>query len=150
MKTFVREFNARVPRAEPRAKVEVGVPIARVGAGHDVTIVFGPGTVVAYRLRLQLREQLFVFRTLQQPEPLGTRVPGVRPRVRLLMLVHNERRIQRALSLMRALRVRAHKLERLSDEVFLRANHVLGRRAPIASIADSLLRVEVWRWIWPR
>jgi len=142
MNTRVRELNASAARAEPRAKVEVGVPITRVGDAGDVTYVFGPGTVVAYRLRLQQRDQLFVFRTLQQPESLGTRVPGVRPRARLLMVVHSERHIQRALSLMRALRARGHGLDALRDDVFLRASQALGRHAPVASIVDSVLRVE--------
>ena len=47
--------------------------------------LFGPGELVGYRIQYRRRTRVFVFRTLYADDPLAASVPGVRPRVHLLL-----------------------------------------------------------------
>jgi hypothetical protein len=141
MITIVREFADASPM---RAKVVIGAPRERVARSQSVIdSLFDGGELVAYRVRLQARERLFVFRTLKR-EAIGgaTKVPGVQPQVLLLLCAHTGRRIHRALRILTSVRERGGELAALSDAFFLRAATTLASRAPIDSIVTTLLRQE--------
>jgi hypothetical protein len=156
MNTVVREIVDAGARevgggvqAHGWAKVVLGAPVAR--ARQSPTIVdclFAPRRLVAYRLRLNSRERLFVFRTLEAPDDLSTQVPGVSSRVRLLLCAQTARRIQRALRILRIASGRTPEgnVDDLSDSFFLRAANTLSRRAPISSIVNTLLEQESSSW----
>jgi hypothetical protein len=141
MITVVRELTDAAPM---RAKVVIGAPLERVARSHSIIdSLFDGGELVAYRVRLQARERLFVFRTLKQAANGGaTKVPGVQPQVLLLLCAHTGRRIHRALRILTSVRERGCELGTLSDAFFLRASTTLASRAPIESIVTTLLRQE--------
>ena len=56
--------------------------------------VFGPDEVVGYLVRSSAGRRLFVFRTLAVDDTWAARVPGVYPRVRLLVLVRTAMRVR--------------------------------------------------------
>jgi hypothetical protein len=141
MITVVRELADTAPM---RAKVVIGAPLKRIERSQSVSdSLFDEGELVAYRVRLQARERLFVFRTLRG-EAIGgaTRVPGVQPQVLLLLCAHTGRRIHRALRILISVRERGSELAVLSDAFFLRAATTLASRAPVESIVTTLLRQE--------
>lgn len=150
MMTVVRELPAGQSAAvisQRRALVAIGVPLQRRAAGAFVECTFGPRQLVGYRLRLNERERLFVFRTLAQPDASCTKIPGVCPHVQLLLCAHTGRRIHRALRILKSAQARGRDLSRLSDSFFLRAGTTLAGRAPVESVVNSLLlQEEHSRW----
>lgn len=140
MITLVREFGKANPM---RAKVVIGAPVRRILRSDSIVdSVFNAGELVAYCVRLQARERLFVFRTLEQLDQSTTKVPGVQPHVMLLLCAHTGRRIHRAMRILGNARARGCDLGTLTDAFFLRAATTLASRAPIESIVTTLLRQE--------
>lgn len=137
--TVVRELTTSDSR---RAKVVIGAPRERVARSVSVVdLVFAAGELVVYRVKLQARERLFVFRTCDANRGT-TKVPGVQPQVLLLLCAHTGRRIHRALRILNSVRERGRAPATLSDAFYLRASTTLASRVPIESIVTSLLRQE--------
>jgi hypothetical protein len=145
MITVVQERTAQ-RHAPLSARVVFGVPHRRLDLQHGSACLFGPGCLVAYVVRANSRQRLFVFRTLRRSEPLSAIVPGVRPPVRLLMCMNSTRRIDRTRRMLRYVAQQTAEPERLSDAFYLRATTTLGGRAPIESVVRSLLRQEGPSW----
>jgi hypothetical protein len=100
---------------------------------------FAPGEVVAYELRHQGRPHLYVFRTLEVDDPLAAAVPGVRPRVRLLVDLGCAGRIRLARSLFSYLLKSRREPSDLPDGFYVRLSVALAGRWPAHTILVSLL-----------
>ena len=121
-------------RDRPRCDLVYGEPdeLGRIA-------LFGPGALVAYRLRSRRRMRLFVFRTLAVDDPLAAAVPGVRPRVRLLLELRSAGRIRLARGLFAYLMKTGRDAAHLSDSFYLRVGATLGGRLPRHKVLVSLL-----------
>ena len=114
--------------------------VTRVATGTVGLIrLFEPGRIVAYRVRLNHRARLFVFRTLEHLERDATPVPGVQPAVRLLLVAHTARRIHRARQIFRALIKLDQSPDAVDDAVFVRAATALSHRVPMIHIVTTLV-----------
>jgi hypothetical protein len=99
---------------------------------------FDSGEVVAYQVRSRRRRRLFVFRTLEVDGALAVAVPGVRPRVQLLMQLRTAGRIRLVRSVFAYL-VRTGREPSLLPDIFsTRVDAVLGGRLPAHKIIWSL------------
>jgi hypothetical protein len=101
--------------------------------------LFGPGEIVGYRIRHERRTRLFVFRTLAGDEPIATELPGVRPRVRLLVALHSAGRALLAKRLFDHLKRIELDAARLPDGFYVRVGIILSGRLPPRKILLSLL-----------
>ena len=101
--------------------------------------LFAAGEVVAYELRYRGRPHLYVFRTLEVDDPLAASVPGVRPRVRLLVELCSAGRIRLARSLFNYLLKSRREPSDLADAFYLRLGVALAGRLPAHKILVSLL-----------
>jgi hypothetical protein len=139
MKTAVQ---VRHPAGDdyPRAELLSGCPCAVVPSPRGPVALFGPGEIVAYRIRYRRRARVFVFRTLDVDDPLAASVPGVCPRVRLLLELGTAGRTRLVRGLFAYLAGHAHDASRLPDAFYLRVGSVLGGRLPAHKILVSLLR----------
>ena len=82
MRTLV-QLRSRAPDA-PTCELVYGEP-EHLAIGITGTVaVFSGGQVVAYFIQGSAARRLFVFRSLEAEEKGAARLPGVRPRVRLL------------------------------------------------------------------
>ena len=106
--------------------------------------LFGPDEVVAYAIRTPSGRSLFVFRTLAVDDRWAARVPGVHPRVRLLVHVRSAMRVRAMGRLLRYVAKRSLVASHLSDGFYVRVSHVLGGRTEQARLR-ALLRQEVDR-----
>ncbi len=138
MKTAVQ---VRHPAGDvhPRAELLAGTPCAVVPAALGPVALFVPGELVAYRIRYRRRGHVFVFRTLDVDDPLAASVPGVRPRVRLLLDLATSGRARRVRGLFGYLARHAHDPSSLPDAFYVRVACVLGGRLPTHKILVSLL-----------
>ena len=125
MKTAVQ---VRHPAGDecPRAEILSGSPCAVLPAALGPAALFGPGAVVAYRIRYRRRCRVFVFRTLAVDDPLAASVPGVRPRVQLLLELGSAGRARHVRGLFAYLARHGHDPSRLPDAFYLR----FGTRSP--------------------
>ncbi len=128
----------------PRSDLVSGEPREIVRGARGCVALFDPGEVVAYRIRQRRHTRLFVFRTVEVGEPLATEVPGVRPRVRLLVAVRTAARARLAERLFAYLVRTGHLPSRLSDGFYLRVGAVLSGRLPPRKILASLLAAPVF------
>jgi hypothetical protein len=141
MKTAVQ---LRTLAGEERARAELlfGAP-CDVGEGRLGPVArFESGAVVAYQVRSRRRRRLFVFRTLEVDDALAVAVPGVRPRVQLLMELHTEGRIRLVRSLFAYLSRTGWDPSALPDAFYTRVGAALGGRLPGYKILPSLLRAS--------
>src|SRR5580704_5415868 len=86
----------RTLAGEERARAELlfGTPLD-IGEGRLGPVArFESGEIVAYEIRSRRRRRLFVFRTLEVDDALAVALPGVRPRVQLLMEVRTAGRMR--------------------------------------------------------
>ena len=83
--------------------------------------------------------RLYVFRTLEGREKGAARLPGVRPRVRLLIEVRSAGRIDRVRRLFEYLSKRGFQPSLLPDAFYVRVSHVLGGRLPPHKVVRALL-----------
>ena len=137
MKTAVQLRPAR--RDQPFASLVHGSPVATAPGARGAIAFFLPGQLVAYRIRYRRRTCLFVFRTLDVDDRLAASLPGVRPRVQLLIAVRTEARARLLRSLFEYLLKSGHDPKALPDAFYLRASVVLGGRLPAKKILHSLL-----------
>jgi hypothetical protein len=138
MKTAVQVRHPAAD-AQPRAELVWGQPFA-VGAGAlGPVALFGPGEIVAYLLRFRRRPRLFVFRTLTVDDRLAATLPGVRPRVQLLLELRTPGRIRRAQGLFAHLVRTRRDPSALVDDFYVRVGLALAGRLPSHKILLSLL-----------
>jgi hypothetical protein len=105
--------------------------------------LFAPGEVVAYLVRTSAGPSVFVFRTLAVDDPWAASVPGVQPRVRLLVHVRSALRVRAVRRLFATLAKRALRPSELSDAFYVRVSHVLGERRTDQARLRALLRREL-------
>jgi hypothetical protein len=101
--------------------------------------VFAAGEIVAYLLRARRGPRLFVFRTLAVDDRLAAALPGVRPRVRLLLQLRTPGRIGRARGLFAYLDRTGRDPSALADDFYVRVGVALAGRLPAHAILVSLL-----------
>jgi hypothetical protein len=126
----------------PRAELLFGTP-CDVGEGPLGPVArFESGQVVAYQIRSRRRRRLFVFRTLEVDDAFAVAVPGVRPRVQLLMELRTAGRIRLARSLFAYLVRTGRDPSALPDTFYTRVGAMFGGRLPGHKILLSLLPTE--------
>jgi hypothetical protein len=132
------------PSGPGRASLAYGTPREERRGRLGPIAIFGPGALVAYELKSLRRTRLFVFRTLIADDRLAAAVPGVRPRVQLLLDVHSPGCVRLARVLLA--HVRRHRLEdALSDGFFARAGVALRGRLPSHEVLLRLLSPSLLR-----
>jgi hypothetical protein len=123
----------------PRTEVLGGTPSCmRLGALGPVAL-FESGEIVAYLLRCRRRVRVFVFRTLDVDDRLAATVPGVSPRVQLLLELRTAGRIRIARGLFAYLSRTGRDPSALPDAFYVRVGAVLGGRLPGHKVLRSLL-----------
>src|SRR5579884_3954478 len=138
MKTAV-QLRTSAGDERPRAELLFGAP-CELGDGKLGPIArFESGEVVAYQIRSRRRRRLFVFRTLDVDDAFAVAVPGVRPRVQLLMELRTAGRIRLARSLFAYLVRMGRDPSALPDIFYTRVGAMLGGRLPGHKILQSLL-----------
>jgi hypothetical protein len=125
--------------AHPRAELLSGTPSAITSTARGPVALFGSGEIVAYLLRYRRRPRLFVFRTLTIDDRLAATIPGVRPRVQLLLQLHTPGRIRRARDLFAYLARTERDPSALADDFYVRVGAVLAGRLRSHKILLSLL-----------
>jgi hypothetical protein len=144
MKTAV-QVRTLAGGERPRAELLFGTP-CDLGEGTLGPIArFESGQVVAYQIRSRRRRRLFVFRTLEVDDAFAVAVPGVRPRVQLLMELGTAGRIRLAKSLFAFLVRTGREPSAMPDIFYVRVAAALGGRLPGHKILRSFLpslRVE--------
>ena len=139
MKTAV-QLRTLAGDERPRAELLFGTP-CDIREGTLGTVArFESGDVVAYLIRSRRRWRLFVFRTLDVDDPFAVAVPGVRPRVQLLMQLGTAGRIRLTRSLFAYLVRTGRDPSALPDIFYVRISAALGGRLPGHKILRSLLR----------
>jgi hypothetical protein len=138
MKTAV-QLRTLAGDDQPRAELLFGPP-CDVGEGRLGPVAcFESGEVVAYQVRSRRRRRLFVFRTLEVDDALAVAVPGVCPRVQLLMELRTAGRIRLVRSLFGYLTRTGWDPSALPDAFYTRVGAMLGGRLPGHKILPSLL-----------
>jgi hypothetical protein len=138
MKTSVqlrRNGSANLPRSDLLG----GTPSAIVTGCLGPVALFDACQLVAYRIRYRRRTRLFVFRTLEVDDHLAARVPGVQPRVQLLLNLHTSGRGRLVCGLFAYLARMHRHPSSLPDAFYLRVGAALGGRLPEHKILVSLL-----------
>jgi hypothetical protein len=126
----------------PRAELLFGTPFDLKEGTLGPVARFESGELVAYQIRSRRRRRLFVFRTLEVDDALAVVVPGVRPRVQLLMEFGTAGRIRLAKSLFAYLVRTRPPPSAMPDIFYLRVAAALGGRLPGHKILRSLLPAE--------
>lgn len=118
-----------------------GAAIERRPHPRGAVLVLPPGQIALYCLRT-VKYRCFLFRTLGAPEELSSEVPGVSPRVRLLLQTQTLGRLARLQELLRYLARTGLQPSSLSDAFYLRLNAILNGRLPKGKALRSLLARE--------
>jgi len=125
--------------AEVRSGLLYGTPMKTVAGTLGPVALFSSGELVAYRIRHHRRTRVFVFRTLDVDDRLAASLPGVRPRVRLLLEVRTAGRARLVRGLLAYLVKTRHDPCRLPDGFYVRVGVALAGRLPAHKILLSLL-----------
>jgi hypothetical protein len=139
MKTAV-QLRTLAGDERPRAKLLFGAPCDLKEGTLGPVARFESGEIVAYQIRSRRRRRLFVFRTLDVDDAFAVVVPGVRPRVQLLLELRTAGRIRLARSLFAYLLRTGRDPSALPDIFYLRVAAALGGRLPGNKVLGSLLR----------
>jgi hypothetical protein len=123
----------------PRTRILCGSPCADATGALGPVALFESGEIVAYLLRRRRRLRLFVFRTLDVDDRLAATIPGVFPRVRLLMELHTPLRIRRARALFAYLARTRRDPSALTDGFYVRVGIALAGRLVEPKILRSFL-----------
>jgi hypothetical protein len=115
-----------------------GAPIEILAGDLGPVALFAPDALVAYPLRSLRRIRLYVFRTLDTGD-LAATVPGVRPRVHLLLELRSATRVRLAQKLFAYLARAGREPADLGDVFYLRVGAVLAGRLPAHKVLLSLL-----------
>lgn len=138
MKTAV-QLRTWAGDERPRAALLFGTP-CDLGEGRLGPVArFESGQVIAYQIRSRRRRRLFVFRTLEVDDAFAVAVPGVRPRVRLLMELRTAGRIRLVRSLFAYLTRTGWDPSALPDTFYTRVGAMLAGRLPGHKILPLLL-----------
>jgi hypothetical protein len=138
MKTVV-QLRTLAGDERPRAELLFGTP-CDLGEGTLGPVArFESGEIVAYQVRSRRRWRLFVFRTLDVDDAFAVAVPGVRPRVQLLLQLRTAGRIRIARSLFAYLVRTGRDPSALPDVFYTRVGAMLGGRLTGHKILPSLL-----------
>jgi hypothetical protein len=124
---------------EVRTGLLYGTPVETVAGTLGPVALFSSGEIVAYRIQHRRRTRVFVFRTLDVDDRLAASVPGVCPRVRLLLEVRTAGRAQLVRGLLAYLVKTGHDPCRLPDGFYVRVGVVLAGLLPAHKILRSLL-----------
>ncbi len=127
----------------PRSELVYGIPRKLLAGKLGPVAVFRPGSLVAYRIRYRRRTRLFLFRTLDVDDRLAASVPGVRPRVQLLLELRTEGRVRRIRRLFAYVVKTGRDPDALPDAFYLRVGVVLAGRLPKHKIVVSLLSSQL-------
>jgi hypothetical protein len=114
----------------PRCDLVHGRPHAILAGDLGPVALFAAGDIVAYRLRSRRRVRLYVLRTLEVADPLAASVPGVRPRVRLLVELSAAGRVRLAQRLFVHFTRTLLESSRLPDAFYVRAGVAFAGRLP--------------------
>ncbi len=139
MRTAVQVRPRTRDRDRPRTEILCGSPCAERAGTLGPVALFGSGEIVAYLLRRRRRLRLFVFRTLAVDDRLAATVPGVFPRVRLLLELHTPLRIRRARGLFAYLARTRRDPSALTDGFYVRVGVALAGRLAEPKILRSFL-----------
>lgn len=134
----------------PRCDLLHGVPLELVAGEFGPVALFAPGALVAYRVRSRRRVSLYMFRTLDVADPRAASVPGVRPRVQLLLDLHSAGRVRIVRGLFAHLTSGGRDPSLVSDAFHLRVGVAIAGRLPAHKIALSLLHRESCTTSLPR
>jgi hypothetical protein len=141
MKTAV-QLRTLAGDERPRAELLFGTP-SDLGEGKLGPVArFESGQVVAYQIRTRRRRRLFVFRTLDVDDAFAVAVPGVRPRVQLLLELRTAGRIRLVRSLFAYLVRTGRDPSARPDTFYTRLGALFGGRLPGHKILLSLLPTE--------
>jgi hypothetical protein len=124
----------------PRAELLFGAPCDLKEGTLGPVARFESGEVVAYEIRSRRRRRLFVFRTLVVDDISAVAVPGVRPRVQLLMELRTAGRIRLVKSLFAYLVRTGRDPSALPDIFYTRVGAMLGGRLPAHKVLLQFLR----------
>jgi hypothetical protein len=126
-----------------RCELLWGEPLEVLAAPGGTVLVFGPGAIVAYVLHARRRRHVYVFRTLEVSDPLAASVPGVRPRVQLLLDSVSAGRVHLVRGLFAYLVRTGHAPSDLPDGFFVRVSAALSGRLPQHKILVALLQASL-------
>lgn len=139
MRTAVQLRQGASVTCELVAGTPAGLAEGRLGP----IATFGPDMVVAYLVRTPSGPRLSVFRTLAVDDELAATVPGVVPRVRLLVYVRTAGRVRAVQRLFHLLGARRTDPSALRDAFYVRVSVALrGRRTDHTRVRALLLREE--------
>lgn len=129
-------------RSDPNfnAKLLHGKPLHRIGQ----VVVFGPGQLVVYMIEGFRHTITYVFKTLPHATANAAKLPGVTPRVSLLLEARGSLSVSRIRNLLRYLERRKASPDDLSEAFWIRLDAVLSgqiRRAPVSTL-KALMRHE--------
>jgi hypothetical protein len=123
----------------PRCDLVHGTPREIVAGRLGPVALFASGELVAYLLRSRRRTRLFVFRTLVVDDRLAAALPGVRPRVQLLVDTHSTGRSRLVQRLFAYLANTSRNPAGLPDAFYVRVGVALAGRLPARKILLALL-----------
>jgi hypothetical protein len=123
----------------PRCDLVHGTPREIVSGTLGPVALFASGEIVAYLLRSRRRARLFVFRTLVVDDRLAAVLPGVRPRVQLLLDTRSAGRSCLVRRMFAYLVKTSRDPTGLPDAFYLRVGVALAGRLPAHKILLSLL-----------
>lgn len=142
MRTAVQLRLRTGDEERPRTEVIGATPCSLATGTLGPVALFEPGQIVAYLLRRRRRARLFVFRTLDVDDRLAATVPGVFPRVRLLMALGTGGRVRRVRGLFEYLLRTGLDPSALPDDFYVRVGAVLGGRLPGHKVLPPLLHSD--------
>jgi hypothetical protein len=128
-----------------RSELLYGAPRRTVAGTLGPVALFAAGEIVAYRIRHRRRSRLFVFRTLEVDDRLAASLPGVHPRVHLLLEVHTAGRVRLVRGMFAVLLKNRHDPCGLPDGFYVRVGVALAGRLPRHKILPSLLSFSLGR-----
>ena len=124
-------------RATPRCELLHGQPGTLLAGQLGPVALFVPGEIVAYAIHAP-QPRVFLFRTSHNPVA-GAVLPGVYPRVHLLLALESARVARRCRRFFAVLRREGLHPSRLADAFYLRLDRVLRARAPLPRLVVALL-----------
>jgi hypothetical protein len=123
----------------PRCELVAGDPLATPVGRRGPVALFAPGELVAYAVHGGLRPRLFLFRTRARDGAAATAVPGVHPRVELLLALESARVLRRTRRFFSVLRRQNRPASSLPDSFYVRLDRILRARGPLVPLTQALL-----------
>ena len=126
-----------------RCELLWGEPLEVLAGAGGPILVFGPGAIVAYVLHARRLRHVYVFRSLEVDDPLAASVPGVRPRVQLLLDSVSAGRVRLVRGLFAYLTRTGRAPSDLHDAFYVRVSAALSGRLPGRKILVALLNASI-------